>query len=179
MSRIGNAPIPVPSGVDISLSGSTITVKGPKGTLSRDLPEGISFTQENDVLSAVRESDQRELRALHGLCRSLVANMVEGVTDGFVKELEIRGVGYRAIPKGSKSIELSLGFSHTVIVDAPEGIEFEVPIATQIKVIGIDKQLVGQTAANIRKFRKPEPYKGKGIRYVGEHVVRKAGKASK
>lgn len=179
MSRIGKSPITIPSGVDVSIKGSSISVKGPKGTLTQELPAGISFTQEDNVLSALCEGEERELRALHGLFRSLVANMVEGVNNGYMKELEIRGVGYRANAKGPKTIELSLGFSHTVTVNAPEGIEFEVPIATQIKVKGIDKQLVGQTAANIRKFRKPEPYKGKGIRYVGEHVVRKAGKAAK
>jgi large subunit ribosomal protein L6 len=179
MSRIGRSPIPVPSGVDVSVSGRHVTVKGPQGTLERDLPGEISLRQEDSTLLVERPDDQRHNRALHGLSRSLVNNMVTGVTNGFVKELEIVGVGYRATAKGPNQIELALGFSHPVIVDAPAGITFEVPVPTRISVKGIDKELVGQVAANIRKIRKPEPYKGKGVRYAGEHVQRKAGKAAK
>jgi large subunit ribosomal protein L6 len=179
MSRIGRSPIPVPSGVDVSVSGRHVTVKGPQGTLERDLPGEISLRQEDSTLLLERPDDQRHNRALHGLSRSLVNNMVTGVTSGFVKELEIVGVGYRATAKGPNQIELALGFSHPVVVDAPSGITFEVPVPTRISVKGIDKELVGQVAANIRKIRKPEPYKGKGVRYAGEHVQRKAGKAAK
>ena len=179
MSRIGKAPIPVPSGVDITISGSTVAVKGPKGELSRELPEQIAVRQDGDELLVERLDDERESRALHGLMRSLVANMITGVTDGFRKELDIVGVGYRAAVKGSNGIELALGFSHPVLVEAPEGISFVVPAPTRIEVHGIDKQLVGQVAADIRAWRKPEPYKGKGVRYVDEHVRRKAGKAGK
>ena len=179
MSRIGKAPIPVPSGVDITISGSSIAVKGPKGELSRELPEQVVVRQDGDELLVERTDDERESRALHGLMRSLVANMVTGVTDGFRKELDIVGVGYRAAAKGSNGIELALGFSHPVVVEAPEGISFVVPAPTRIEVHGIDKQLVGQVAADIRAWRKPEPYKGKGVRYVDEHVRRKAGKAGK
>ncbi|MDQ2677259.1 MAG: 50S ribosomal protein L6 [Actinomycetota bacterium] len=179
MSRIGKAPIPVPSGVDITISGSTVAVKGPKGELSRELPEQIAVRQDGDELIVERLDDERESRALHGLMRSLVANMITGVTDGFRKELDIVGVGYRAAVKGSNGIELALGFSHPVLVEAPEGISFVVPAPTRIEVHGIDKQLVGQVAADIRAWRKPEPYKGKGVRYVDEHVRRKAGKAGK
>ncbi len=179
MSRIGKSPIPVPSGVDITISGSTVAVKGPKGELSRELPEQIAVRQDGDELIVERLDDERESRALHGLMRSLVANMITGVTDGFRKELDIVGVGYRAAVKGSNGIELALGFSHPVLVEAPEGISFVVPAPTRIEVHGIDKQLVGQVAADIRAWRKPEPYKGKGVRYVDEHVRRKAGKAGK
>ncbi len=179
MSRVGRSPIPVPSGVTVSLSGSTVNVKGPQGTLERELPEGITVAQEDDTLVVSRPDDERHHRALHGLSRSLVANMVSGVTDGFSKELEIVGVGYRATAKGPGSLELALGFSHPVVVDAPEGITFEVPVPTRIVVKGIDKEKVGQVAADIRKLRKPEPYKGKGVRYANERVVRKAGKAAK
>jgi large subunit ribosomal protein L6 len=179
MSRIGRAPIPVPSGVSITLSEDAVTVTGPQGSLARTLPHSISIEQEGDVLVVSRPNDERQNRALHGLTRSLVANMVTGVTQGYAKELEIVGVGYRAIAKGPDSLELSLGFSHPVPVDAPEGITFEVPTPTRIIVRGIDKERVGQVAANIRKIRKPEPYKGKGVRYAGERVVRKAGKAAK
>jgi large subunit ribosomal protein L6 len=179
MSRIGKAPIEVPSGVDITISGSTITVKGPKGQLTRELVEQVSVRQEEGNLLVERIDDERESRAMHGLMRSLVANMVTGVTDGFRKELDIVGVGYRAAAKGNNGIELALGFSHPVVVAAPEGISFVVPAPTRIEVHGIDKQLVGQVAADIRAWRKPEPYKGKGVRYVGEHVRRKAGKAGK
>jgi len=179
MSRIGRAPIPVPSGVSITLSDDAVTVTGPQGSLARTLPRPISIAQDGDVLVVTRPNDERQNRALHGLTRSLVANMVTGVTQGYAKELEIVGVGYRAIAKGPDSLELSLGFSHPVLVDAPDGITFEVPTATRIIVRGIDKERVGQVAANIRKIRKPEPYKGKGVRYAGERVVRKAGKAAK
>jgi large subunit ribosomal protein L6 len=179
MSRVGRAPIPVPSGVTVTLSGATVNVKGPQGTLERALPEGITIAQEGEVLVVSRPDDERRHRALHGLSRSLVANMVSGVTDGFTKELEIVGVGYRAIARGQDSLELALGYSHPVVVDAPEGITFEVPVPTRIIVKGIDKEKVGQVAADIRKLRKPEPYKGKGVRYANERVVRKAGKAAK
>jgi large subunit ribosomal protein L6 len=179
MSRVGRSPIPVPSGVTVTLSGATVNVKGPQGSLERQLPEGITIAQDGDTLLVSRPDDERRHRALHGLSRSLVANMVSGVTTGFTKELEIVGVGYRAIARGSNALELALGFSHPVLVDAPEGITFEVPLPTRISVRGIDKELVGQVAANIRKIRKPEPYKGKGVRYAGERVLRKAGKAAK
>jgi large subunit ribosomal protein L6 len=179
MSRIGKAPIDIPGGVDISITGQTISVKGPKGELSRELSELVSVTQDGAVLHVERADDSRAARAMHGLMRSLVANMVTGVTQGFRKELDIVGVGYRAAAKGSNALELALGFSHPVNVTAPEGIEFVVPQPTRIEVHGIDKQLVGQVAADIRAWRKPEPYKGKGVRYVDEHVRRKAGKAGK
>jgi large subunit ribosomal protein L6 len=179
MSRIGRAPIPVPASVTVTLSGDTVNVKGPQGALERTLPTGISISQEGDELLVTRPDDQRHHRALHGLSRSLVANMVSGVTEGFSKELEIVGVGYRAIAKGPSNLELALGYSHPVFVDAPQGITFEVPAPTRIIVKGIDKEQVGQVAANIRKLRKPEPYKGKGVRYAGERVLRKAGKAAK
>jgi large subunit ribosomal protein L6 len=170
----------VPSGVDVALGEDNhVTVKGPQGELARFVPASISVRQEGDVLVVERPDDQRQNRALHGLTRSLVANMVTGVTQGFSKELEIVGVGYRAVAKGPDQIELALGFSHPVVVNAPEGITFEVPVPTRISVKGIDKEKVGQVAANIRKMRKPEPYKGKGVRYAGEHVQRKAGKAAK
>ncbi len=179
MSRIGKAPITVPSGVDVVVSGRTITVKGPKGTLSRAIPGEIVVRQEDSTLLVERPDDERDNRALHGLTRSLVNNMVLGVTDGFRKQLEIVGVGYRAEAQGPNGIKLALGFSHPVNVTAPEGISFEVPNATQVVVTGIDKEVVGQVAANIRSIRKPEPYKGKGVRYAGERVQRKAGKAGK
>jgi large subunit ribosomal protein L6 len=179
MSRIGRSPIAVPSGVTVTLSGETVSVKGPQGSLERTLPAGISIAQEGDTLVLSRPDDERHHRALHGLSRSLVANMVTGVTEGYTKELEIVGVGYRATAKGPGALELALGFSHPVPVDAPAGITFEVPIPTRIIVKGIDKEQVGQVAANIRKLRKPEPYKGKGVRYAGERVLRKAGKAAK
>jgi large subunit ribosomal protein L6 len=180
MSRIGRSPIAVPSGVDVALGeNNQVRVKGPQGELARSVPSAITVRQEGDVLVVERPDDQRQNRALHGLTRSLVANMVVGVTEGFSKELEIVGVGYRAVPKGPSALELSLGFSHPVEVTAPEGVTFEVPSATRIIVRGIDKERVGQVAADIRKLRKPEPYKGKGIRYAGERVIRKAGKAAK
>jgi large subunit ribosomal protein L6 len=179
MSRIGLSPIPVPSGVDISVDGAKVTVKGPKGTLSHELPESISLREDDGSLLVERANDERQTRSLHGLSRALVANMVVGVTDGFRKDLEIVGVGYRATSKGPSSLELALGFSHAVTVDAPEGVTFDVPSPTSIGVIGIDKQVVGQVAANIRAIRKPEPYKGKGVRYAGERVLRKAGKTAK
>jgi large subunit ribosomal protein L6 len=179
MSRIGRAPITVPGGVDVSISGQHVTVKGPKGSLERDIPSPISIRQDDGQLIVDRPDDERQNRALHGLTRSLVNNMVVGVTDGFRKELEIVGVGYRATAKGPAKLELALGFSHPVNVDAPEGVTFEVPSATQVAVVGIDKEVVGQVAADIRSIRKPEPYKGKGVRYKDEHVRRKAGKAAK
>jgi large subunit ribosomal protein L6 len=179
MSRIGKNPIAVPSGVSITIAAGTITVKGGKGTLSRSIPGAITVREDGSTLLVERPNDERANKALHGLTRTLVSNMVTGVSAGFVKELEIIGVGYRAVLQGPKKLELSLGFSHPVFVDAPEGIEFEVPAATRLIVKGIDKEQVGQVAANIRKIRKPEPYKGKGVRYLGEVVRRKAGKAAK
>lgn len=179
MSRIGNSPIEVPSGVDISIGDGVVTVKGPKGELSQDISPLISVSQEGDTVTLTRADDERESRSLHGLYRSLIANMVVGVTEGYKKDLEIVGVGYRANAQGNNKLELSLGFSHTVSVSAPEGVTFDVPAPTQISVVGIDKQLVGQVAADIRALKKPEPYKGKGVRYVGEYVARKAGKAAK
>src|ERR1700722_885269 len=179
MSRVGRAPIAVPSGVSVTLEDRSVTVKGPQGTLARSLPANIMISQEGDVLTVTRPNDERMNRALHGLTRSLVANMVTGVTAGFTKELEIVGVGYRAVAQGSERLELALGFSHPVVVNAPSGVSFEVPVPTRIIVKGIDKEKVGQVAADIRKIRKPEPYKGKGVRYAGERVLRKAGKAAK
>lgn len=179
MSRVGKSPITVPSGVDVKVSDRTVTVKGPKGQLETRLPGEISLRQEESTILVERPNDERQNRALHGLTRSLVNNMVVGVTEGFNKELEIVGVGYRATAKGKDKLELALGFSHPVSFAAPAGVEFEVPAPTRINVKGIDKALVGETAAKIRKIRKPEPYKGKGVRYVGERVVRKAGKAAK
>ena len=178
MSRIGKAPIAVPSGVTVTLDGQSISVKGPKGELSRTYSELISVRQDGEELVVERSGDDRDSRAQHGLVRSLIQNMVTGVTQGFQKDLEIVGVGYRAQAKG-QGLELSLGFSHPVVVDAPDGISFNVPAPTRIEVHGIDKQLVGQVADNIREWRKPEPYKGKGVRYADEHVRRKAGKAGK
>jgi large subunit ribosomal protein L6 len=179
MSRIGKAPIPVPSGVDVTISNGHIAVKGPKGALERDIPGTITVRQDGERLVVERPDDERENRAMHGLVRSLVNNMVIGVTQGFTKELEIVGVGYRAIARGPGAIELALGFSHPVNVQAPDGITFEVPAPNRIVVSGIDKESVGQVAADIRAWRKPEPYKGKGVRYAGEYVQRKAGKAGK
>jgi large subunit ribosomal protein L6 len=179
MSRIGRSPIALPSGVTVALAGDSVTVTGPQGSLARQIPEPITISQDGDVLVVSRPDDERRNRALHGLTRSLVANMVTGVTQGFTKELEIVGVGYRAAAQGPSALELALGFSHSVKVAAPEGITFEVPVPTRIVVKGIDKEKVGQVAADIRKLRKPEPYKGKGVRYAGERVLRKAGKAAK
>ena len=179
MSRIGRAPIPVPSNVEVTIVEQHVTVKGPKGTLSRDLPGAIMIRQADAELIVERPNDERQNRAMHGLARALVNNMVVGVTDGFKKDLDIIGVGYRATAKGPGKLELALGYSHPIHVEAPEGITFEVDVPTHIAVIGIDKEAVGQVAANIRKLRKPEPYKGKGVRYRDEYVVRKAGKTGK
>ena len=178
MSRIGKEPIPVPAGVDVTLADGRVMVKGPKGELSHEIHEAITVAIEDGQVLVTRSSDQREHRALHGLTRALIANMVTGVTEGYRRDLEIVGVGYRAAARGSNGLTIQVGFSHPVEVDAPEGITFEVPAPTRISVIGYDKQLVGQVAANIRKIRKPEPYKGKGIRYAGELVRRKSGKAA-
>ena len=179
MSRIGKAPITVPSGVDVTIAGGAVTVKGPKGTLSREIPGAITVRKDESALVVERPDDARENRSLHGLTRTLVNNMVVGVTDGFSKELEIIGVGYRAEATTPTSLRLALGFSHPVVVQAPEGITFEVPVQTRVIVKAIDKEVVGQVAANIRSIRKPEPYKGKGVRYLGEKVLRKAGKTGK
>jgi large subunit ribosomal protein L6 len=179
MSRIGKQPITVPSGVDVTIAGAHVTVKGPKGQLEHEIIGGVTIEREGDDLVVSRADDSRSNRSLHGLQRSLINNMVVGVSEGFAKELEIVGVGYRAAAQGSDGIELALGFSHPVRVKAPEGITFEVPQPTRIIVRGHDKQLVGQVAADIRKIRKPEPYKGKGVRYAGERIVRKAGKSAK
>jgi len=179
MSRIGKAPITVPSGVEVEIQGRQVAVKGPKGELDIEVPVDITVRQDGEEILVERSDDERRNRALHGLTRSLVNNMVLGVSEGFSKELEIVGVGYRAAAKGSNALELQLGFSHPVNVEAPDGITFDVPEPTRIIVSGIDKQVVGQVAADIRSYRKPEPYKGKGVRYLGEHVARKAGKAAK
>ena len=179
MSRIGKTPIAVPAGVEVKIDQNHITVKGPKGTLERTIPGGISVAQEEGELTLTRADDERRNRALHGLARSLVNNMVVGVTEGFSKQLHIVGVGYRATAKGANKLDLSLGFSHPVEIDAPEGVTFVVPSPDRVDVVGIDKEVVGQVAADIRKLRKPEPYKGKGVRYLDEHIVRKAGKSGK
>lgn len=176
MSRIGKSPVPIPSGVDVSIDGSTVSVKGPKGSLSWTHSERITSVVEDGNVVVTRGTDERQDRAHHGLVRALINNMVIGVSEGFVKNLSLEGVGYRAAMKGSE-LELQVGFSHVVLMKAPEGITIEVPEPTKINVSGIDKELVGQVAANIRSVRPPEPYKGKGIRYVGEYVRRKAGKA--
>ncbi|HXS34831.1 MAG TPA: 50S ribosomal protein L6 [Solirubrobacterales bacterium] len=175
MSRIGRKPISVPEAVTVEIAPGLVAVKGPKGALAQPLSSDMKVEQSDGTLTVARPTDRGEHRALHGLTRSLIANMVEGVTDGFEKRLEIQGVGYRAQLKG-KNLELALGYSHPVSIEAPDGIDFEVPQPTEIIVRGIDKQLVGQVAADIRKRRPPEPYKGKGIRYRGEHVARKVGK---
>ncbi len=179
MSRIGKLPVTVPSGVDVSIDGRTVTVKGPKGTLSHVVPAPITIERGDDgTLLVARPDDERESRSLHGLTRSLIANMVTGVTDGYAKAMEIRGVGYRVAAKGS-DLEFALGYSHPVPVAAPEGISFEVQSPTRFVVRGIDKQKVGEVAANIRKLRKPDPYKGKGVRYEGEQIKLKVGKTGK
>jgi len=178
MSRIGRSPITVPQGVEVSVSGVRVSVKGPKATLERDIHPDMKVAIEDGVINVSRPTDERNHRALHGLTRSLIANMVQGVTEGFSKVLEIQGVGYRAAAKG-KDIELSVGYSHPVPVVAPDGITFTVETPTRLVVAGADKQLVGQIAADIRAHRPPDPYKGKGIRYEGEYVRRKAGKAAK
>jgi large subunit ribosomal protein L6 len=178
MSRIGKKPVPVPAGVEISIDGQTVAVKGPKGSLRRTFTDRVDLTMEEGTVLVARKDDARESRALHGLSRALLANMVIGVADGFQRELSIVGVGYRAALKGG-GLELQLGFSHPVQVPAPDGISFEVPEPTRVIVSGIDKEQVGQVAADIRKLRPPEPYKGKGVRYINEQVRRKAGKAGK
>jgi large subunit ribosomal protein L6 len=175
MSRIGKQPIPIPDGVEVEVTPESVSVKGPRGELDQVVPREMKVTLADGTVTVERPTDRGDHRALHGLTRSLIANMVEGVTDGFEKRLEIQGVGYRAQLTG-KALEMSLGYSHPVNVDAPEGIEFEVPQPTEVVVRGIDKQLVGEVAARVRKSRPPEPYKGKGIRYQGEHVPRKVGK---
>jgi large subunit ribosomal protein L6 len=179
MSRVGKLPIPVPAGVEVAIDGPHVRVKGPKGELAHMAPPSITLSREGEEIVVTRPDDERQNRALHGLTRSLVANMVTGVAEGFARDLEIVGVGYRAIAQGPSKLELQLGFSHPVHFEAPEGVTFEVPQPTRITVRGCDKQLVGQVAANIRKIRKPEPYKGKGIRYADERVLRKAGKSAK
>ena len=178
MSRIGKQPIPVPSGVEVTINGTEVVVKGSKGTLTSTFDPDMIIEQGDGAITVSRPSDERRHRSLHGLTRTLIANMVVGVSEGFKKDLEIVGVGYRAVLKGT-DLDLSLGFSHPVIVKAESGITFEVPAPTKISISGIDKQRVGQVAAEIRKIRPPEPYKGKGVRYAGEHVRRKLGKAAK
>ncbi|ALX05654.1 MULTISPECIES: 50S ribosomal protein L6 [Aeromicrobium] len=180
MSRIGKLPVAVPNGVEVTIEGQDVRVKGPKGELSHRVAEPITVNRgEDGSLEVQRPDDERRSKALHGLSRTLISNMVVGVTDGYEKKLEIVGVGYRVLSKGPTELEFALGFSHPVIVKAPEGITFNVEAPTKFSVIGIDKQSVGEVAANIRKIRKPEPYKGKGVRYAGERVLRKAGKAGK
>jgi large subunit ribosomal protein L6 len=179
MSRIGKLPIAVPSGVDVAIAGPHVTVKGPKGTLSHTVAAPITVEQSEGVLDVKRPDDERESKALHGLTRTLVNNMVVGVTEGYEKKLEIVGVGYRVLSKGPTQLEFQLGYSHPITFNAPDGITFTVDGPTRLGVQGIDKQLVGEVAANIRKLRKPEPYKGKGVRYAGEQIRRKVGKAGK
>jgi len=179
MSRIGRAPIALPPGVEVSIEERHVTVRGPKGVLERRIPEPITIRREDAQLLVERPDDERRNRALHGLTRSLVHNMVVGVTEGFRKDLDIVGVGYRATAKGPSKLELALGFSHPVEVEAPDGVTFEVVTPTHVAVIGIDKEVVGQVAADIRAIRKPEPYKGKGVKYRDERIIRKAGKAAK
>ncbi len=179
MSRIGKTPIEIKSGVEVVVNADSVEIKGPKGTLAQSIPEGIEVQKEDETIIVKRDNDLRETKALHGLVRSLLNNMVQGVTEGYQKQLELVGVGYRAQSKGSNALELQLGFSHPVKYSAPDGITLEVPSQTEINISGIDKQVVGQVAADIRALKKPEPYKGKGIRYVGEHIIRKAGKTAK
>lgn len=178
MSRIGKQPVTIPSGVDVTIDGQIVTVKGPKGTLTYEVPAPLTVAQEDGFVVVSRPDEERESRSLHGLARTLIFNNVTGVTEGFSKKLEIVGTGYRVAAKGS-GLELTLGYSHSINVDAPEGITFQLDGNTKITVSGIDKQQVGEVAAKIRKLRKPEPYKGKGVRYAGEQVRRKAGKAGK
>ncbi len=178
MSRIGKQPVAVPAGVEVTIDGNTVTTKGPKGELKRDLPALMTIRRDGDVLLVERPDDSREAKSLHGLTRTLLSHMVAGVSTGCSKKLQLGGVGYRAALKG-RDLEMQLGYSHPVVVQAPEGITFEVPSQTEIVVSGASKEQVGQVAANIRKWRKPEPYKGKGIRYEGEVVRRKLGKAAK
>lgn len=178
MSRIGKVPVPVPAGVTVTIDSDVVTVKGPKGTLTHTIPSPIEVAQENGTLVVTRPDDERLSRSLHGLTRTLLSNLVVGVTDGYQKKLEIVGTGYRVVAKGS-NLEFALGFSHPVVVEPPSGITFSVEAPTRFTVSGIDKQQVGEVAANIRKLRKPEPYKGKGVRYAGEQVRRKVGKAGK
>jgi large subunit ribosomal protein L6 len=180
MSRIGRLPVPVPSGVEVTIDGSVVSVKGPKGQLEHTVAEPITVSRNDEGQIVLgRPNDEREARSLHGLSRTLVANMITGVSEGYQKKLEIVGVGYRVISKGPAELEMNLGYSHPINVKAPEGITFAVESPTKFSVAGIDKQQVGEVAANIRKLRKPEPYKGKGVRYEGEHVRRKVGKAGK
>jgi large subunit ribosomal protein L6 len=178
MSRIGRLPVTIPSGVDITIDGREVTVKGPKGELSHVVAEPITVEQSDGTVEVKRPDDERESRSLHGLTRSLINNMVLGVTEGYEKKLEIHGTGYRVLAKGS-NLEFALGYSHPIVVEPPAGITFAVENPTRFSVQGIDKQLVGEVAANIRKLRKPDPYKGKGVRYAGEHIRRKVGKAGK
>lgn len=178
MSRIGKNPVPVPSSVEVKIDGQAISVKGPKGQLERTFPAGISLEFADGQITVTRANDERRNRAMHGLVRSLINNMVIGVTEGYEKKMEIVGTGYRVIAKG-KNLELHLGYSHTIDFPAPEGIEFKIESALKFSVIGISKEKVGETAAKIRRLRPPEPYKGKGVRYAGEHIRRKAGKAGK
>ena len=179
MSRIGRLPVTVPSGVEVTIDGQAVSVKGPKGSLSHTVATPIAVARDDDgTITVSRPDDERRNRSLHGLTRTLIANMVEGVTNGFEKKLEIVGTGYRVVAKGS-DLEFALGYSHPITVEAPEGISFAVENPTRFAVQGIDKQLVGEVAANIRKLRKPDPYKGKGVRYAGEHIRRKVGKAGK
>jgi large subunit ribosomal protein L6 len=178
MSRIGRLPIAVPSGVDVTIDGRTLTVKGPKGTLTRELHPDMAVARQDDQLVVTRPTEQKTHKQLHGLTRTLVNNMVVGVTDGYRKSLEITGVGYRAAKVGEK-LQLNLGYSHPIEIAPPQGISFEVENPTRLAVVGIDKELVGQVAAQVRSTRKPEPYKGKGVRYAGEYIRRKAGKAGK
>jgi large subunit ribosomal protein L6 len=179
MSRIGKLPVAVPAGVDVTVEASTVTVKGPKGTLSHTVADPITVDRADGVLEVKRPDDERRSKALHGLTRTLIANMVTGVTEGYEKRLEIVGVGYRVLSKGPTQLEFQLGYSHPITFNAPDGITFTVEAPTRFGVQGIDKQLVGEVAAKIRKLRKPEPYKGKGVRYAGEHIRRKVGKAGK
>ncbi|WP_329456185.1 50S ribosomal protein L6 [Streptomyces sp. NBC_01497] len=178
MSRIGKLPIQVPAGVDVTIDGRTVSVKGPKGSLAHTVAAPIEVTKDEDVISVTRPNDERQNRSLHGLSRTLVANMITGVTQGYTKALEISGVGYRVQAKGS-NLEFALGYSHPITIEAPEGINFKVESPTKFSVEGIDKQKVGEVAANIRKLRKPDPYKAKGVRYAGEVIRRKVGKAGK